>query len=84
MYTVWHPGWLCDRKWIQEPTPVQLSHHFREHFDDNDIGMFDWIWNLFECLVTDLTGSEVELDCRPYRLTELAYLQITIHYCLSG
>ena len=38
----------------------QLSHYFHEYFGNDDISMFDWIRNPFECLLTDLVGREQE------------------------
>ena len=38
----------------------QLSHYFHEYFGDDDVSMFDWIRNQFQCLLTDLTGREQE------------------------
>ena len=38
----------------------QLSHYFHEYFGNDDISMFDWIRNPFECLLTDLIGREQE------------------------
>lgn len=38
----------------------QLSHYFHEYFGDDDVSLFDWIRNPFQCLLTDLTGREQE------------------------
>ena len=38
----------------------QLSHYFDEYFGDDDVSMFDWIRNPFQCLLTDLTGCYEE------------------------
>ena len=34
---------------------------FDQYLGDDDIIMFDWIRNLFECLLTNLTGLEQDL-----------------------